>query len=144
MGALLIPLRIFKLPFKRLPVAWVDEEQRPNVQFWQALIAISMLYLSVGSFWFQHWYVLWALTPAVLLPDSQFTRLILPWLTFGALVSNVTMDFLLNTAMKTSPALVQYVLVVMIIWGPVLFVTAALALIRRTRKRTSLEQSLSY
>jgi hypothetical protein len=93
-----------------------------------------MLYLLVGSFWFQHWYVLWALAPAAILPDSLFTRSILPWLTFGALCSNVAMDFLLAGVMKTSPPIVGYILVVMIIWGPALLAAISPALIRK-RKR---------
>ena len=41
---------------------------------WHALLVVSMLYLVVGSFWFQPWYVLWVIAPAALLPGSRFTR----------------------------------------------------------------------
>ncbi len=108
----------------------VREEDEADSKLWRVLTAISMLFL-VGSFWFQHWYILWALAPAALLPGSQFTRSILPWLTFGALLSNVAMDFLLATAMSISEMLVQYILVVVMIWGPILLAAITLALARR-------------
>jgi hypothetical protein len=66
--------------------------EEAHLKLWRALTAISMWYLLVGSFWFQHWYVLWALASAALMPDSQFTCSLLPWLTFGALLSNVAND----------------------------------------------------
>ena len=90
---------------------------------WQTLQAISVLYLLVGSFWFQHWYILWVLAPAALLPDSRFTRLLLPWLVFGALSSNAGMDFMLNTVLKESKSVMKYILPVIMIWGPILFAT---------------------
>jgi hypothetical protein len=132
-GALLIPVRMFLLHSGRWSSALVSLRDA-QLRLWHALTAISMLYLLVGSFWFQHWYVLWALVPAAILPDSLFTRLILPWLTFGALCSNVAMDFLLAGVMKTSPPIVGYIFVVMIIWGPVLFAATALALIRKRER----------
>lgn len=133
MGALLIPLWIFNFRPKRWrskPVAPGEADPR----LWRALVIVSVLYLLVGSFWFQHWYVLWALAPAALLPEGRFTYSILPWLVFGALSSNVAMDFLLATAMKTSPAIAKYILVVGIIWGPLLIAATVSPLIR-LRKR---------
>lgn len=62
--------------------------------FWRAATAINLFYLFVGSFWFQHWYVLWVLAPASLLPASRFTRHVLPWLCAGALCSNVVAGYL--------------------------------------------------
>jgi hypothetical protein len=90
-----------------------------------------MLYLLVGSFWFQHWYILWVLAPAALLPDSRFTRLLLPWLAFGALSSNVGMDFLLNTVLKELRYIIKYILPVVMIWGPVLVAAILSTLIQR-------------
>jgi hypothetical protein len=52
-----------------------------------------LLYLLVGSFWFQHWYVVWALAPAALMPHAQPMRRLLPWLGFGALAANVVSAF---------------------------------------------------
>jgi hypothetical protein len=129
-GALLTPLWMFNFRPKRWrngPIAL--EEADPKL--WRVLIAVSMLYLLVGSFWFQHWYVLWALAPAALLPDSRFTRSILPWLAFGALASNVAMDFLLNTALKESQSVVKHILPVVMIWGPVSIAAIVFRLTRR-------------
>jgi hypothetical protein len=87
-----------------------------------------MLYLLVGSFWFQHWYVLWALAPAVLMPDSRLTRSVLPWLAFGALSSNMMIGFLLATVFKTAPLIANYVSSVAMIWGPALIATGVTGL----------------
>ena len=94
-----------------------------------------MFYLLVGSFWFQHWYVLWALAPAVLLPDSHLTRTTLPWLAFGALSSNVIMSFLLATLLKTEPRIFRYISEVTIVWGPVFIISAIFFLIQWREKR---------
>jgi hypothetical protein len=132
-GALLIPLWMFNFrpkPWRSTPIAL----EAADLRLWRALTAVSMLYLLVGSFWFQHWYVLWVLAPAALLPEGQFTRSLLPWLAFGALASNVGMDFLLASVMNTSSPIVKYILVVVIIWGPMLIVMIIIALSQR-RKR---------
>jgi len=129
-GALLMPLRIYNFRREHWINALVCEKEEADSKLWRAVTATSMLFL-VGSFWFQPWYILWALAPAALLPGSQFSRSILPWLTFGALFSNVAMDFLLATVMSTSPVLVQYILVVVMIWGPILLAIAAFVLKRR-------------
>ena len=142
-GALLIPLWLFNFRPKRWRSASIAPEEADS-KLWRALTAVSMLYLLVGSFWFQHWYVLWVLAPAALLPNSRFTRFVLSWLAFGALSSNVAMDFFLNTTIKTSPAIVNYILVVVVIWVPVLLAASLLALARRRGKRNSPAQALSY
>lgn len=90
---------------------------------WRALAATSLLYLLVGSFWFQHWYVLWLAAPAVLLPESPLTRSALPWLAFGALASNMLMSFFLAIVpgMTGFPEPIQsQLLSVGLIWGPML------------------------
>ena len=139
-GALLIPLLTFNIPSKR----WRNGFFAPSVEYaklLRALVAVSMLYILIGSFWFQPWYILWVVAPAALLPDSLFTRSVLPWLVFGALTSNMAMDFLLNSATKASPPILNYILAVVIIWGPALFATSALVvfrLIKRARPRGTL------
>ena len=119
-GALLVCLWSFNfLRLKRwrsAPIPSEGAEQR----LWRTLLVVSMLYLILGSFWFQHWYVLWVLAPAALLPGSRFTRWTLPWLAFGALSSNLAMDFLLNTLLKESRTITKYLLPVVMIWGPIL------------------------
>lgn len=118
-GALLMPLWMFNFR----PKSWRSTPIPPaeaDRKLWRSLTAISFLYVLIGSFWFQHWYALWLLAPAVLLPESWFTRSVLPWLMFGALCANVAMDFLLNTSLKTTPQILGYILVVIMIWGPAL------------------------
>jgi hypothetical protein len=105
-GAMLIPLWMFKLLSKRSPIGFIAVEE--DSKLWYVVIATSMLYVLVGSFWFQHWYILWVIAPAALQPDSLFTRSVLPWLALGALSSNVAMDFLINTITKTSPPILNY------------------------------------
>ena len=48
----------------------------------------------IGSFWFQFWYVLWVLAPAALVPQSRLTRWVVPWLSFGAMSSQLLGDYL--------------------------------------------------
>jgi hypothetical protein len=143
-SALMTPLQLFGFRLKHWSGPLAGDEGKIDSKLWRVLTAVSMSYLLVGSFWFQHWYILWALVPAALLPDHQFTRSVLPWLTFGALFSNVAMDFLLATVMNTSPTLVKSILAVAIIWGPMLLSAAVLALNKRTSKKDSLAQALSY
>jgi len=117
--ALIIPLWAFNFRPRRWCRDPVDPTEAEQI-LWRTLRNISMIYLLVGSFWFQHWYVLWVLAPAVLLPDSRFTRSILPWLVFGALSSNVAMSFLLTTILESAPRIANYITAVAIIWGPLL------------------------
>jgi hypothetical protein len=60
---------------------------------WYAAMAMTLAYLLVGSFWFQHWYLLWALAPAALLPTNRWTLTLLPAYCLGALWSNLTNSF---------------------------------------------------
>jgi hypothetical protein len=92
---------------------------------WRTMLAVSLLYILVGSYWLQHWYFLWVLAPAVLLPQSRLSRFILPWLSFGALSSNVVMDFITNITSITLTAPTKYYLPVAIIWGPLFFMLVA-------------------
>jgi len=66
---------------------------RPDALLWRGAMAITLAYLLVGSFWFQHWYLLWVLAPAVLLPSSRWTLTLLPAYGLGALWSNLTNSF---------------------------------------------------
>jgi hypothetical protein len=68
----------------------------PDALLWRGAIAMTLAYLLIGSFWFQHWYLLWVLAPAVLLPDSRWTLTLLPAYCLGALWSNLTNSFARN------------------------------------------------
>ncbi len=121
-GALLIALVACGLLAKRWRAPVLTAEQADHA-LWRGLAATSLLYLLVGSYWFQHWYVLWLVAPAALLPNSRITRSIVPWLAFGALTSNMIMNFVLTrTADGRSPLspLQEQALSFGLIWGPAL------------------------
>jgi hypothetical protein len=139
-GSLIIPLWNFNFRPKRWRNISVAHAGTDKI-FWQTLATVSMSYLLVGTFWFQHWYVLWVLAPAVLLPDSRFTRRMLPWLVFGALSSNVTMSFLLATTLKGAPRLLNYITVVVTIWTPLLIALVIPLLARRRGRRDFVMQT---
>ena len=105
--------------------------------FWQAATAANLFYLLVGSFWFQTWYVLWVLAPAALLPASRFTRLVLPWLCWGVLCSNVVADYLPQLAQPPFTRTGRLFLAVMLVWAPaaVAAVTALAVMLRRQSRR---------
>ena len=65
---------------------------------WRGSIAVMMAFLIVGSFWFWHWYLLWVVVLATLLPTSRFTSTVLPICCLGALWFSVASDFLIRRA----------------------------------------------
>jgi hypothetical protein len=139
-GTIVIPLWMFNFRPRR----WRREMHTHNegeVILWRALTAVSLFYLLVGSFWFQHWYVLWALAPAVLLPDSRLVRFTLPWFAFGAMSSNMAMSFLMATVLKTEPRILRYISEAALVWGPVFIASSAYSLSLWRRKRKSTLQS---
>jgi hypothetical protein len=69
---------------------------RSDALLWRGAMAVTLAYLLVGSFWFQHWYLLWVLVLAVLLPDSRWTLTLLPAYCLGAFWSNLTNSFARN------------------------------------------------
>ena len=73
-----------------------DSSQSGDTWFWNSCVIITLAYLLIGSFWFQQWYLLWAIGPAVLLPTSRWTLTLLPAYCLGALGSNLTNSFLRN------------------------------------------------
>jgi hypothetical protein len=68
----------------------------PEALLWRGCIAVTLLYLFVGSFWFQHWYLLWVLAPSVLLPASRWTLTLLPAYCLGVLWGALANSFLPN------------------------------------------------
>jgi len=96
--------------------------QSPN-ELYRTCTLLTLLYLLVGSFWFQPWYLVWVLAPAALWVDGRFPRRSLPWACFGALCSNVVYDHLTQLPAAMEPTTHLYrlgvtVLVVMTIWLP--------------------------
>ena len=111
------------------PPDWADDRL-----LWRTLAILGLLYLLVGSFWFQHWYVLWALAPAALLPDSKITQVVLPWLSLGALSANVVSDFVRTTMSKGDVRTGIHTLVVVLIWIPATLAVVLVAGWQRLRQ----------
>ena len=87
---------------------------------WRTATMVVLLYLLLGSFWFQAWYVTWALALAALIPASALARWVLPWLTWGALASQVLQDYLPFVSDPPLEPGVRVALVVAMIWLPAL------------------------
>lgn len=87
---------------------------------WRTVAAVTLLYLVIGSFWFQHWYIVWVLAPAALLPDSLLARWWLPWLGFGALSANAIGAFVPALAAEPLSKTALAALAVAVIWTPAL------------------------
>ncbi len=107
-------------------------------RLWQAVTAVSLLYLVFGAFWFQHWYLLWVLAPAALMPGSTFTRTFLPWLSFGALLANFGIGYLMKVLPRNSPRMQITILSLIIIWAPGLI--ALMSYLTQRLRRGSLFQ----
>ena len=116
-SVILLSLWIFNFRPKRwrLPNGSIEFDNR---RLWEAVTAASLLYLVVGAFWFQHWYLLWVLAPAALLPGSTFTRNFLPWLSFGGLMANLGTGYLLKVIPKKTSSMRIYMLTLVMIWMP--------------------------
>ncbi len=78
---------------------WIAIENTPepdDAVLWRGSIAIMMAFLIVGSFWFWHWYLLWVVVLATLLPTSRFTTTVLPIGCLGGLWLSIASDFLIR------------------------------------------------
>jgi hypothetical protein len=115
--------------WRRLNDPLADDDQL----LWSSLAKLSLLYLILGAFWFQHWYVLWVLAPAALIPGSTLTRNVVPWLSFGTLSANLAQGFLLESVPKEKPRTGVYSLTFVLIWGPALIAALIAAAIHRMR-----------
>ena len=118
-GVLLVSLWMLDFRPRRWQAAPAPD-WRDDRLLWRSVAAVTLLYLLIGSFWFQHWYLVWVLAPAALLPDSLLTRRWLPWLGFGALSANLVSAF--APAMATAPLskIALASLIVAVIWTPML------------------------
>jgi hypothetical protein len=79
-----------------------------------------MAYLLIGCFWFQEWYVMWVLVLAALLPGSTFTLRGLPLFSLGALLSNISTEFLNQDPLRRFTPLEVDSIMVAILWTPLL------------------------
>ena len=117
-GAVLVSLWMLDFRLRRWQAA-PSPNWRDDGLLWRTLAMVALLYLVVGSFWFQYWDLVWVLAPAVLLPDALLTRWLPPWLGFGALSDNLISAFAsigAGAAIEVAPA----ALIVAVIWTPML------------------------
>jgi hypothetical protein len=70
--------------------------ERDDTMLWRGSIAVIVAFLMVGSFWFWHWYLLWVIALAALLPTSRFTTTVLPACCAGVLWCSIAADFLIR------------------------------------------------
>ncbi len=115
--------------FNWRPVRWREllageGDPWPDTRLWRGVAALVLFYLAVGSFWYQPWYLLWLLAPAALTPIGRLARTVVPWLTFGALASNIVADAIIQQPGDVVPKLLEYILIVVMIWAPALFALA--------------------
>ncbi len=118
-GAVLVSLWLLDFRPRRWKVA-PGPDWRDDRLLWRSVAVVTLLYLLVGSFWFQHWYLVWLLAPAALMPDALLTRRWLPWLGFGALAANVISAFAPALAPEPLSKIALAALIVAVIWTPML------------------------
>ena len=132
-GAVLMSLWMFDFRPRRWQAAPAPD-WRDDRLLWRTVALVALLYLVVGSFWFQHWYLVWVLAPAALLPDALLTRWLLPWLGFGALSANVISAFAPALASEPLSKIALAALIVAAIWTPMLIASGWHLSRLRTRK----------
>jgi ALG3 protein len=96
------------------------QQQFSVTLLWQTIAEVTFCYLLVGSFWFQHWYLLWLIAPAVLLPTTRMAQQIIPLFSCSALCSNIIGDFTYQPIRTTTSRSESALVVTSIIWLPLL------------------------
>jgi hypothetical protein len=76
-----------------LLLVWQWRRRPTEALLWRSALVITLAYLLVGSYWFQSWYILWAIVLATLLPMSRWALTLLPLYSLGGLWSNLVTDF---------------------------------------------------
>ena len=95
---------------------------------------VVMLYLLIGSYWFQPWYLAWPIALAWLRPESLLATRVLPVFATGTLVAITLSDYMRNAAV---PVLLPWQISVLVVgvMGLALSV-GAIAINRRRKKHT--------
>ena len=87
-------------------------------------VIIVMLYLLIGSYWFQPWYLAWPIALAWLRPESRIANRVLPIFATGTLIATVLSDYLRNAA---APLFLPWFISVLVVGLMGLSLVAALA-----------------
>jgi hypothetical protein len=78
---------------------WMSRRPAPSKASLGELGAVvALLYLSVGSFWFQSWYAIWAIALAALSPGSSLNRRAVPLFSGVVLFAAVGADYARHNA----------------------------------------------
>lgn len=109
---------------------WWRKRDASDRSLWRAFAVIAALYFFVGSYWFQHWYLLWLVALAALLPTTAWAMRLLPVYALSALLATHLLDFLNNhkpaPVFAPLPASVLYVVVLLLpLWVAALVQTRA-------------------
>jgi hypothetical protein len=117
-----------------VPTRWATQQLAHRV--WRAGTGITLVYLLVGSFWLQPWYLAWALVLAVLIPDDTLTIWVMPWCGDGVLESNFVLDSAGGLMTRPLSAAGAYALWLIVSLSPLLLVMLGHQALRLTRLQT--------
>lgn len=87
---------------------------------WQTIAELTLCYLLIGSFWFQHWYLLWLIAPAALIPTSTLAQRVIPLFSCSALFSNILGDFTYHPISTATSRFESALTVATTLWLPLL------------------------
>ena len=120
------------------PLVWVAWRRRPGrggapeaADYWSHMaLLVTSLYLGLGSFWFQAWYLVLPVALVALLGRSRLTSVVSAYCA-GALLAAVVSDYL--RAGDVFPSWVVSVAIVVLIMLPPVAVSAMTAIRRRSQ-----------
>ena len=87
---------IFVLVAGIVLLRWLLRQRTTNLA--RMCAVITLLYLLIGSYWFQAWYLAWPIALAWLHPEGKLARRVLPIFATSAMIAAVLSDYLRNAA----------------------------------------------
>ncbi len=99
--------RIFPLAFVIVAgivlVHWLLQQYRhkkvaETSQLYSLSLLTTLLFLLIGSYWFQAWYLAWPMALAWLRPESRLATRTLPIFATGAMIASILSDYLRHAA----------------------------------------------
>ena len=107
----------FALLAGALLLIWLLRRGAADLKALSALAGgVILLYLLIGSYWFQPWYALWGLALSALWPASLLARRVMPALATAALCAAAGADFLRHTAPMPLAGWQISALFVLVVW----------------------------